>query len=267
MPVYPWRRWVRLIPETYTVHLGRAFSGEIGRFIGVFLIDPGHTALDLFQVGIRPTDPDLAHRAAVLVGIGDLDFYLLAEYQVGEALLGGLPEVLLLLGSVDLVEPDLDLPIAGIEERDGIAIRNPHDPTRKVGLGYQWQQQGQEDGDLAHGRREFICENVTVHPSLVPEPPPEGLDDDHGGIVRVNGREVWYVGGILSLDPLAIQQQGAVVTPQAELVADDLSESEVQADQVIFFNLGDADLVRLAELEHELLDGFLDGARVFMLHK
>ena len=83
----------------------------------------------------------------------------------------------------------------------------------------------------------------------------------------MNGPKAWYVGDILPLDPLAIQQQRAVVTPQAEFVADQLSESEVQVDQVMFLDLGDAELVRLAELEHELLDGFPDGARVFMIHK
>ena len=83
----------------------------------------------------------------------------------------------------------------------------------------------------------------------------------------MNDPEAWQAGDVLPFDPLTIQQQGKIVVmPQAVLVADGLSEPEVQVDQIIFLGLGNADLVGLAKLTHELLDGFLNCARAFMIH-
>ena len=150
MPEIPGRHWIRLVPETHSVHPGRAFSGKIGGFLGVFLIHPGHPTFDLFQVGILAIDPDFPDRATVFVGVRNFDPDLLAKHQSGEALLGGLAEILFLLGGIDLVQPDLGLPVSGIQDSDRVAIRDTHDPTGKVSLDRTRQQQGEDNDEAFH---------------------------------------------------------------------------------------------------------------------
>ena len=150
MPEHPWRGRVRLIPEAYPARFGGTFRREVGRLIRVLLVHPSHAAFDLLQIGILAVDPDFSHLPLIFVGVEHLDADLLPIDQIGEGLLGSLAEVLLLLGCIDLVEPNLGQALVAVEDCQGIAIGHTDHATRegfRVGMGRKSQD---EWGDELH---------------------------------------------------------------------------------------------------------------------
>lgn len=90
----------------------RGHDGLLSRFDGV--------RSGVYERG----DQDLAPVSADLVAIG---YSLMVEQKVGQMPLRCLAERLLLFGRVNAVQPDLLLLMSGIQDGDGVSVRDAHD--------------------------------------------------------------------------------------------------------------------------------------------
>ena len=77
----------------------------------------------------------LGHGAAVAVLLDGPDNHILAEGQLRGGLPGAAAEVLAGLGSVDAVQPDLDLAAVGGEHGQRVAVGDTDDAGVEIGRG------------------------------------------------------------------------------------------------------------------------------------
>jgi hypothetical protein len=69
----------------------------------------------LLKVDIKAVGVHLPDQASIPIALVPLDEHLFAMNELAETLAGRIPERLFLLGSVDACEPDLVLPLSGVQ--------------------------------------------------------------------------------------------------------------------------------------------------------
>ena len=108
---------------------------------------PGVEIADLSAV----THVDVPHLAAVPVAFDDLHADFLSQYRVSECLAGDVAEGLLRLRRIDSMQTYKSLRTGGVEDREGVAVMDAHNPTRerRRGRGDGLRDQA-EKGDAEH---------------------------------------------------------------------------------------------------------------------
>ena len=97
----------------------------------VLLVPPRHACLDLFQIHILAVDVDDTNFAFVKIDLAAVQGDVFVEDHSAKVGLRLVPERLTGLWGIDTGEADLVLSLAAVEDSDGVAVMDAHDPALK----------------------------------------------------------------------------------------------------------------------------------------
>ena len=107
--------------------MGALLASIRRQLLGVALEVPSHPGPNLRQASISAADQDAADLAPVTVGLATLGHGLTVSRQCCQVLLRCPSEWLPQLWGVDPIQPDLVLALLGVQQRDAVAVMDPHD--------------------------------------------------------------------------------------------------------------------------------------------
>ena len=135
MSPLPRRRRIRFAPQPRAVCLSPKLSLLVSSSLRwsllslVLLVPPRHASLDLFQIHILAVDEDNADLAFVEIDLAAVQGDVFVKDHSGQVGLRLVPERLTGLRCIDPSKADLVLSLGAIEDGNGIAIMNAHDPA------------------------------------------------------------------------------------------------------------------------------------------